>query len=465
MAKRPRGTIVNRRHVARLEREKIQTNYITIGSIAIIGLVVILLIAGFINENIIKANQPVAIVNGVEITTRQFQARVRYERNNLVNQYFNTVQTAQAFGGDPQFLAFFQNSLNQIEIQLEPESLGRDVLNALIEEVIIRQKAAEMGIVVTEEEVQKRLEEFFNYYGGGPPPTPTTTPTTKPTSTLTALQMTLTAPTATPVLTPTAILTPTVELTPTLSVTSTASLPPTQTGDLPTPTATQPPPTPTPFTEEAFQAEYRETIDYLDDFINFTEADLRYLLESQLYREKLFEAITGDLSREQDQVWARHILVEDEETALQVLARLEAGEDFAALAAEYSIDTATAQNGGDLGWFSLGQMALDFERVAFNLQPGQISEPVFTTFGWHIIQSLGHELRPLNDFEYNQLRQEKFAEWLRVQRQLLDEQIEIKDYWADRVPTEPSVQPINLQALFGLPTPVLDATPLPTPNQ
>jgi peptidyl-prolyl cis-trans isomerase D len=467
MARRPRGSVINRRHVARLERERQQTQLIKFASITIVILIVVMVLGGVFYDRVIVSRQPVATVNGDEISTREFQARVRYERNNLVNRYYNTFQNAQAFGTDPQFVGFFQNSLNQIELQLSPDLLGREVINTLIEERILRQKAAELGITVTEAEIQERVEQFYGYYGGEQPPTATEVPTTRPTSTLTALQLTLTAPTATPVTTLTAdstpVITPTLETpanTPTPEASPTAE--PTQAEDSPTPTATVPPPTPTPYTQDAFTADYQTSIRNLNRNLGFTENDLRYMVESQILREKLLEIISADVVAEQDQVWARHILVEDEATANEVLARLEAGEDFAALAAEYSTDTSNANSGGDLGWFGTGKMVAEFETAAFNTAIGQLSAPTQTTFGWHIIQVLGHELRPLSASEFEQARQAKFEEWLTQQRQLMDAEIILFDYWGDRTPDDPSVQHIDLQSLLSPATSgIVTSTPEP----
>jgi len=91
---------------------------------------------------------------------------------------------------------------------------------------------------------------------------------------------------------------------------------------------------------------------------------------------------------DQRQVHARHILVSDEETAREVKAQLDQGADFATLAKEKSIDTATKDKGGDLGTFGRGRMVSAFEDVVFNLGVNEISEPFQTSYGWHVAQVL-----------------------------------------------------------------------------
>lgn len=82
---------------------------------------------------------------------------------------------------------------------------------------------------------------------------------------------------------------------------------------------------------------------------------------------------------------ARHVLVKDEETAKTVAEKANAeGADFAALAAEYSTGP-SAPKGGDLGWFAEGQMVPAFQEAALALEPGEVSAPVETEFGWHVI--------------------------------------------------------------------------------
>jgi peptidyl-prolyl cis-trans isomerase C len=93
---------------------------------------------------------------------------------------------------------------------------------------------------------------------------------------------------------------------------------------------------------------------------------------------------------------AAHILVATEEEALAVLARIEAGEDFAALAQELSVDTGSGAAGGELGWFGLGMMVPEFETAVIALgeggENGAISAPVQSQFGWHIVRL--NETRP-----------------------------------------------------------------------
>lgn len=84
------------------------------------------------------------------------------------------------------------------------------------------------------------------------------------------------------------------------------------------------------------------------------------------------------------EIHARHILLPDEGAAKAALARVKAGEDFAKVADEVSKDPAA--KGGDLGWFTKATMVPAFADAAFKLKPGQISDPVHTQFGWHIIK-------------------------------------------------------------------------------
>lgn len=86
------------------------------------------------------------------------------------------------------------------------------------------------------------------------------------------------------------------------------------------------------------------------------------------------------------EIKARHILVETEGEAREAIERLAHGEEFAELAEELSQDTGSAQRGGDLGYFGQGRMVPEFEQAAFALEAGEVSEPVETQFGWHVIK-------------------------------------------------------------------------------
>lgn len=89
---------------------------------------------------------------------------------------------------------------------------------------------------------------------------------------------------------------------------------------------------------------------------------------------------------EPEQVEASHILVEDEKIAKEVKKKLDEGADFAELAKEYSTDDANKDNGGELSFFPKGKMAKEFEDKAFSMKVGEISDPVKTDFGYHIIK-------------------------------------------------------------------------------
>ena len=127
-----------------------------------------------------------------------------------------------------------------------------------------------------------------------------------------------------------------------------------------------------------------------------TEDDFKRALKLNMLQEKAAISDIKVTDKELQEAYknakpeikARHILVADEKTAKEVEAKLDKGEDFAKLAKEYSTDTGSAKNGGDLGWFGAGKMVPEFEEAAYKLKKNEISEPVKSQYGYHIIQLL-----------------------------------------------------------------------------
>lgn len=111
-----------------------------------------------------------------------------------------------------------------------------------------------------------------------------------------------------------------------------------------------------------------------------------------------YEKHKADLTAN-NQIRASHILVKSEDDAKKILDQLKKGGDFAKIAKEKSIDTGSAKNGGDLGFFSRGQMVPEFEKAAFSLKEGEVSGPVKTQFGYHIIKVTGKKEGKIVEFD------------------------------------------------------------------
>src|SRR6059058_273209 len=113
--------------------------------------------------------------------------------------------------------------------------------------------------------------------------------------------------------------------------------------------------------------------------------------------KKVYEEASKQISGEQE-VHARHILVESEDEAKAIEGELKKGADFAELAKKKSKDPG-ASDGGDLGFFTKEQMVPEFSSVAFSLEPGKISDPVKSQFGWHVIKVEEKRKRKAPDFD------------------------------------------------------------------
>lgn len=106
--------------------------------------------------------------------------------------------------------------------------------------------------------------------------------------------------------------------------------------------------------------------------------------------ETYFTANKASLDQAEE-VKASHILVETKEKAEEVIAKLDGGGDFAELAKEYSTDSSNSATGGDLGYFGKGEMVPEFDEAVFSMAIDEISEPVETSYGFHIIKVVDHK--------------------------------------------------------------------------
>ncbi|MEY9977150.1 peptidylprolyl isomerase [Lysinibacillus sp. RC79] len=113
---------------------------------------------------------------------------------------------------------------------------------------------------------------------------------------------------------------------------------------------------------------------------------------------------------QKEEVLASHILLEDEATAKDVLAKIKAGEDFKELAKTYSIDSSTNEDGGEIGYINRGQMDEKFEEAAFGLEKGSVSDIVQTSDGYHIIKVT--EKVPAEEAVFEDIKDEVYATML-----------------------------------------------------
>jgi len=325
-----------RRYASRRRKEQEMQRRIFIGLGVVLAAVALLLAVGAINEYVIKPNKPVAVVNGEKISQDAFRRRLRFEQDNLVSRIDQYLQFGEQFanGGPNPFLSSIQPMVSELAA---PEIFGFTALDRMIEDGMIEQLAREYNATVTPEEVQAEIEKQFGYDRE-------------------AAQAEVGA------------------------------------GDTITNTTT--------LSEEEFQQRYNDYVQQLTEVGSLTEEEFRNLFATYLMRNKLMANAPLSFDATEEAVRVRYILIKPEPEA--PLAKREAdalkkimdarkritedGEDFAEVAKEVSEDPGSAPNGGDLGCFGKGQMVPEFEDAAFSLEKGEISQPVKTDFGYHIIQ-------------------------------------------------------------------------------
>src|SRR6478752_5529265 len=172
------------------------------------------------------------------------------------------------------------------------------------------------------------------------------------------------------------------------------------------------------------------------------EKEVKDMLKVDILREKAATAgikvSDKELKKAYDeykaQIRASHNLVKDEKTANEVEAKIKKGEDFASLAKEYSTDQQSAANGGDLGYFGEGQMVKEFEEAAYKLKKGEVSKPIKTEYGYHIIKLV--DKKKVESFEKKkpeleqQIKRSKVDQAeanKKIQKELDKAKVEVKD--------------------------------------
>ncbi len=414
-----------REYVSRAARESRIQRWVLIGTGVTIALVVLILLGAIVVELLVTPNSTAARVADESISISAFQERVRLERailNTRINSYVSLLTASgldinQFAGQEP-----LRGWLAQVQ---NPDQLGSTVLDIMIEDIIVRQEAAALGLSVGQEQINDQIDEFI----GLEPPSPASEAEAAP------------LPTAVPVATRTPFVSPTPRTQATATLTP-EFVEPTATATLvveTTPTYTSVPATATPTIEdiEEQQADVREQI--LGDLASSARISMERLnafFEALALREAL-AAEHDELMDTLPHINARHILVAEEETAADLLAALAEGESFAALAIANSLDTASGQNGGELGWAPVSSYVRPFAEAALAAEPGATVGPVQSEFGWHIIQVRAMEERTVSETQLESARNTAFRNWLDDQRAAQEELIEINPIWAENVPDDP----------------------------
>jgi hypothetical protein len=158
----------------------------------------------------------------------------------------------------------------------------------------------------------------------------------------------------------------------------------------------------------------------LDEWMQVNFYDLESLLAAlteEILAARMVEKIVSEVPLTADQVHASHILVASQTMADYLHGQILAGADFATLAQAHSTDTSTRLAGGDLGWFPMGTLTMpDVEDVAFSLEPGQVSQPVESLLGFHIVKCNDRGEHPLSPQALQRQRESAVVDWLNSQR-------------------------------------------------
>lgn len=419
--------------IARKQERDLRNLRIAIG--IIIGMIIIVALVALINELIITPNRSVVTVGNSEVTLREWQDRVKYERAQRIIFLENQLE---AFGGDVGIVQQFGGQV--INDLIDPEALGQAVVDAVGDEMVICNAVEERGITISEADIDAEIGAQFGYYGGlSPTALPEPTQTVVPTPSLTPIPVagSESEPTAEPLPTATA-----------------------------GPTAT-PFPTPTPVSEEAFQEEFGGVVTSFRD-LGVDEAIYRRVVRAQLCRERLADALAAEQNLATVAPHASMFLIAfDSEEEAQAAA--ESVTDSDAFLTEWNIvrsqpapegeeqPTATAF---ELLWRTRetleSSIGPEVAAAAFDLAIDEPSTVIPIVGGdgtttYVLMMVSGREERELSEAELETRRQELVQEYVDT---ATSSNLVIDGSWRNRVPNSPLLDPKFLVA----PTPIPTAT-------
>jgi len=431
---------------SRAERERMWQKRAIYAALALVVVSALVLASGIFTEEVIRPRQAITTVNGVEISTGDFEKRVAFERWQVAQQirdlYVMTGGNLSLYGEQ-----FAQQVTNQINSLANPVVFGSPVLDRMEEQVLLEQAAKERGVTVDEAAIAEQVNRYVASYQGLQLPNPDATVTPVPTITLT------------PLVSPTPTLTRTPTATPTLVPTEEGAEPePSATPGEP-PTATVTPTATATLTDDEIMATVAVAAkDFYNEASDGADVD-REVIRDAFYYDALTAALRADLAAEVEpfefQANVRHILLAfvpdaptaqalpTEEQKAAALARAEAvmdalqdGESFAALAEAHSDDSTSAASGGSLGWASPDNYVAAFKDAVLTADIGAIVGPVETEYGYHIIQVLGREDRPLSPTELQSRQNQRYETWLTELK--ANARIQRRDDWIERIPGKPT---------------------------
>lgn len=417
-----------REYRSRAERESEIQRLVILGTGITIAVVAVILAISFVVAQVINPRRTVATIYGQDITVSDFQKRVRLERFISIQRINEGINAFLSFGftSDPNeaFSQLLSNDpdsnrrWNELNIG---DQMGIRVLEDMILDALIRREAEQRGITVTDEQIQREIDRLFNFNRDELVLDPEATAEVEPTTT----------PTPTPLVSPTPTPEPTATSTPEVEPTATVT---------PFPTVA-PPPTLSPQQQlEDFESTVNRFYSQARNDTGLSNTEIRRYFEGLALRNALRDAL---FPSDGTTLYAnvRHILVQTEEEAQDVLQALNNGESFATLASAVSQDRSdqggSAQRGGELGWAPVSNYVEPFAEAVRNAAIGEIVGPVQSDFGYHIIQVRGRENREVSELQIEREQETQFTEWLDELRLAQAESITTNSIWTDFVPNDP----------------------------